>query len=265
MNLFAIIAARHRAAAAGAYLLDTYTGAGAAYSLRVLSSAWASSDVVLVRRSSDDAESGFTATEVSNGTMLTWVGTGGTDNGFVTTWYDQSGNANNAVQATTTSQPKVVSAGALVVGGLDFDNSNDFFNITVTLAQPFSIFTAYKALSNTSPVTGKLAGSGAGGVITRLSSGAYTMFAGTVLSAGTHPSTEVLASCIFNGATSTGHWNSVSILSGNPGTTAAIDTIGRQGSDYMNGTVNELIIYNTNESSNRVGIETNINAAYSIY
>jgi len=197
--------------------------------------------------------------------MLTWVGTGGTDNGFVTTWYDQSGNANNAVQATTTLQPKVVSAGALVVGGLDFDNSNDFLNITVTLAQPFSIFTAYKALSNTSPVTGKITGSGAGGVITRLSTGAYTMFAGTVLSAGTHSSTEVLASCIFNGATSTGHWNSVSILSGNPGAGASIDAIGRQGSDYMDGTVKELIIYNTNESSNRVGIETNINAAYSIY
>ena len=97
------------------FLLDDYTGAAAGYSLRNLSSSWTTSDVVEVRRSSDNATSGFTATEVSDGTMLAWVGTGGTDNGFVTTWYDQSGNTNNAVQATTTKQPKIVSAGAVVV------------------------------------------------------------------------------------------------------------------------------------------------------
>jgi hypothetical protein len=114
MNLSAIIAARHRVAAA-AYLLDDYTGATAGYSLRNLTNSWTSSDVVLVRRSSDSAESGFTATEVSDGTMLTWVGTGGTDNGFVKTWYDQSGNANNATQSTAANQPKIVSSGSVIL------------------------------------------------------------------------------------------------------------------------------------------------------
>ena len=40
--------------------------------------------------------------------------------GFVTQWYDQSGNANHATQGTDASQPKIVDAGSLVTGGLDF-------------------------------------------------------------------------------------------------------------------------------------------------
>jgi len=53
-----------------------------------------------------------------------------TNDGFVSTWYDQSGNANNATQATTTSQPKIVDAGALVTGGLDFDGVDDSLGLT---------------------------------------------------------------------------------------------------------------------------------------
>ena len=54
-------------------LLDLYGGANAAYSLRNLSLAWRDQDVVEVRRASDDTTSGFTATEVSNGSMEQWV------------------------------------------------------------------------------------------------------------------------------------------------------------------------------------------------
>ena len=95
-------------------ILDVYPNAAAAYSLRALSSSFASNAVVRVRRDSDNAELDFTATEVSDGTLLTWVGTGGTDNGFVETWYDQSGNGNDASQLTAASQPKIVDAGTLV-------------------------------------------------------------------------------------------------------------------------------------------------------
>ena len=38
-----------------------------------------------------------------------------TVNGFVSTWYDQSGNANDATQFTASKQPKIVDAGALVL------------------------------------------------------------------------------------------------------------------------------------------------------
>ena len=66
-------------------ILDTYTGASAAYSLRNLSSS--TTNVVRVRRSSNDDEQDFTASEVSGGALATFVGAG--NDGFVTTWYDQ--------------------------------------------------------------------------------------------------------------------------------------------------------------------------------
>ncbi|MCP4000553.1 MAG: hypothetical protein GY727_06570, partial [Gammaproteobacteria bacterium] len=52
--------------------LDQATGAAAAYSLRNLSSSY-TGNVVEVRRSSDDAEESFTASEVADGTLTDWV------------------------------------------------------------------------------------------------------------------------------------------------------------------------------------------------
>lgn len=76
---------RHRILGGVVPLLDTYTGASAAYSLRKLSSS--TTNVVRVRRSSNDDEQDFTASEVSGGALATFVGAG--NDGFVTTWYDQ--------------------------------------------------------------------------------------------------------------------------------------------------------------------------------
>jgi hypothetical protein len=204
-------------------------------------------------------EANFTAGQVANGELATWALSG---DAFVTTWYDQSGNANNATQATTTAQPKIVSAGALVVGGLDFDGVDDFFNSNPSLTQPVSIFGVYKALTADSPITGA---SSSSLVISRRSSGEYIMFSGAVIATGVHPSTEVLASCVFDGATSTGHWNGIEILSGDAGALSNLDYIGRNATAYLDGTMNEIIIYNSSQSANRAGIETNINAAYSIF
>jgi hypothetical protein len=46
-------------------------------------------------------------------------------NGFVETWYDQSGNGNDAIQATAANQPAIVTNGGLE-SGLSFDGTNDF-------------------------------------------------------------------------------------------------------------------------------------------
>jgi hypothetical protein len=93
-------------------LIDEFTGAAAAYSLRDLTFL-RGGPVVRVRRSSDNAESDFTATQVSDGTLATFCGAG---NGFVRTWYDQSGNGNHAINSTNTvgsRQPQIVTSGAV--------------------------------------------------------------------------------------------------------------------------------------------------------
>ena len=88
------------------YLLDDYS-ATAAYSLRQLKTGV--SNVVRVRRSSDNAEQDFNATEVTDGTLTTFTGA---NDGFVTTIYDQVGS-NDLVKAAATAQPKLVSSGTL--------------------------------------------------------------------------------------------------------------------------------------------------------
>ena len=218
---------------------------------------------IIVYRS--DQSDNRTAIEANIGETYGITGIPAYDNtvdGFVETWYDQSGNGNDATQSVTTAQPKIVDAGSLVAGGLDFDGVDDHLEQTLTLTQPVSIFSAYKAISNDSPITGAAPSSM---VISRRSSGEYIMFSGTVLAAGVHPSTEVLASCIFDGATSTGHWNGVEILSGDVGSLSDLDFIGRNFTAYLDGTIQEIIIYDSDQSANRVAIEGNINAHYNIY
>ena len=106
--------------------LDIAGSAAAAYSLRKLSYAY-TGPVVEVRRSSDNATADFTADEVEDGTLAAWVGAG--NDGFVATWYDQSGNDRDATQATAGSQPQIVDNGSVVTEGgkpaIEFDGVDD--------------------------------------------------------------------------------------------------------------------------------------------
>jgi hypothetical protein len=120
-----------------AFLLDTYTSAAAAYSLRKLRSAYTGS-AIRVRRSSDNTETdiGFSSTFGLDTTSLTTFCSG--TNGFVTTWYDQSGNGNNATQTTASNQPQIVSSGSVINVNtkpcLQFDNgSPQFLNYSTAL------------------------------------------------------------------------------------------------------------------------------------
>jgi len=95
---------------------DNFAGVTAYYSLRRFTRG-DDNNAIRVRRSSDDTEQdiGFDANgDLDTTALLAFVGTGGTDNGFVTTWYDQTGNGNDATNATSTEQPLVVSGGSVV-------------------------------------------------------------------------------------------------------------------------------------------------------
>ena len=94
-------------------LLDQYSGASAAYSLRRLS-LYYTGPVVRVRRSSDSGEQDFSASEVSNGTLAGFCEAG---NGLVRTWYDQSGNGKHLEQSTAANQLTIVSSGVVVTDG----------------------------------------------------------------------------------------------------------------------------------------------------
>jgi hypothetical protein len=92
-------------------LLDLYPNAAVAYSLRRLRSGYTGS-AIRVRRSSDSAEQdiGFVSNVLDTASLLTFVGAG---DGFVTTWYDQSGLGFNATQTSALVQPEIVLGGVL--------------------------------------------------------------------------------------------------------------------------------------------------------
>jgi hypothetical protein len=92
-------------------LLDLFPNAAVAYSLRRLSKNYAGS-AIRVRRGSDNAEQdiGFVDNELDTATLVSFIGA---SDGWVTTWYDQSGLGLDATQPTASVQPFIVLAGVL--------------------------------------------------------------------------------------------------------------------------------------------------------
>jgi len=99
-------------------LLDTYTGAAAAYSTRRLNGQYTGA-AMRVREDSGDTETdiGFDA----SGNLLTAdIATHcGSANGYVTKWYDQAatggtGSGNDAAQTTNAFQPKIYDGSAVI-------------------------------------------------------------------------------------------------------------------------------------------------------
>jgi len=138
----------------GDSFLSTYPGALAAWSLRQLGDTEV--DVIRVRRSSDNAEEDFNPTEIGDGTLTTWAGT----TAYVATWYDQSGNGNNATQSNASAQPLIVSGGSVTTDAsgqpaLDFVGGGNGFTTPIpvdsfdtTLENPSNFLIVAKNNSN---------------------------------------------------------------------------------------------------------------------
>jgi hypothetical protein len=258
--------------------LQEFTGAAAAYSLRDLAGS-GNTTVVRVRRSSDNAEADFKASEVSDGTLVAWVGAG--NDGFVETWYDQSGNGNDAVQQVSGSQPKIVDAGVLVSGGLDFDGVDDQLDgtgITASLATLISV-SEINASANQSYGTIVIGGTDAtAGSESFLSyyrgfTDTHAAYQGSVLDSGISYSlnTTYLKFDVLDNTNSELFVNGSSIATGTTGSKTASSaalSIGRARggtANFLNGQIAEIIVYPSDQSANRVAIEADINDHYDIY
>ena len=258
-------------AAAFTGLLDTYSGAAAAYSLRLLRSGYSGS-AIRVRRADDNEEQdiGFRNNELDTSTLETFSLSGDC---FVTTWYDQSDNEtpNNLIQETASSQPKIVSEGSTITEGgkptLEFDGSNDFMDSgSIASSQPVSYFhlRRYRTTSNTWALQFNTDSDFAwgdyfdGGTLR-----AY--FGSTIATSSGFNTNRNLWAVIADGLSSTASLNG-SASSGNVGSNN-VDAI-RIGKGVVAAPVNsqELIVYLSDVgTTNFEGIETNINDFYTIY
>lgn len=135
--------------------LTSGTPAAAAYSMRKLSSAYGGF-ALQVRRSSDNATQniGFTpGGDLDTASLKTFVGGG---NGYVTAWYDQSGNGRNLTQATNARQP------VLVAGGIINREQNKpfirFWGVVATSFNSLNLATGMSTVGHVSAIVRFIAG-----------------------------------------------------------------------------------------------------------
>lgn len=254
------------------FFLDNFPGAYALFSLRQLSADWLSQPVVEVRRSSDSTLDSFTTSEVLDGTLLSFCGVG---DGLVKTWYDQSGGGHNAIQNTTGNQPKIVNAGALVLeAGLPsllFDGIGDSFTFTAQSASVYSAFTVNNfdesatyggILKLSATIDGLVVHTTSGGYVLR-ESGVYKQ----LVASGVGGGGTKLIEFIINGTSGKGFANNIA---GTPitvnGTAYTLNSIcGDFAGKTFKGTMSEMIIYYSDQSSVRADIAASINEYYSLY
>lgn len=269
--------------------ISSIAAPAAAYSLRSLTGS--DPKVVRVRRDTggaagDNDEEDFTASGISSGALVDFVGAG--NDGFVETWYDQSGNGRDVIQATASKQPKIVNAGSLL-NELVFDGSDDFLqtaaNFDVFGANSLALFTVI----NPSDVSGnpRFLNTRSGNPGIELISNAQMKLyykdssnngtTGNNQGASLSADTEVLYTCIVDRDTDQTvepFKNGSSLSLSNPpdftgvgSVNSAKLTIGanNSGSQGYNGKTKEIIIYASNQEANRTALETNINSHYSIF
>jgi hypothetical protein len=189
-----------------------------------------------------------------------------TVNGFVETWYDQSGNGKDATQLTAANQPNIVYAGNLVAGGLGFFTNDLLETASLGASQPITAFSVFTQDSASSTIYGS---SGSHALITS-SSNTISLNAGTALvsSASIGIGTPALVSSLANSTSSFIFINGGNTTTGNAGTTGITGSLklGSTNSNRaMEGELQEFIIYNSDQTANRIAIETNINSHYDIF
>ena len=204
--------------------------------------------------------------------------------GFVETWYDQSGNvpANDAVQPTAGNQPKIV--GEITSGqphglldGLEFDGTDDNFELTSVLGMTSAgaIFSVAESGGGDDKFILDNRDSGSDGFrLLRLNNQLQYFWQSATVATSTNPGSNTKfigfanhdgsnASVAINGATATTTSDTSSI------SVAAKPHIGARSfssaSNFWDGTINELIIYNSDQNANRSALQTNINSHYSIF
>jgi hypothetical protein len=230
-----------------------------------------------------DQSANRTAIEANIGETYGITGIPAYDNtvdGFVETWYDQSGNGNDATQSVAGSQPKIVDAGVLVSGNtgepaftgdgvddiLSLSSSINFGTGEFFVSTVVDVDTGGVVIGSASPNWMLLVTTSSIQVRASNTNVIYIISPDSVLTAG--ESYLISLSRVENDITA--YVNGVA--QADVETVVSTDTFsadrflqrGTNGNPYPD-PVSEVIIYASDQSANRVAIETNINDHYNIY
>jgi len=248
---------------------DVFGGATAYYSLRKFTEA-ETLNAIRVRRSSDDTEQdiGFDSNgDLDTTALLAFVGTGGTDNGFVSRWYDQTGNGNDATNATASEQPLIVSGGTLVEengkAAILPDGVDDELQMSAQTLK--SVFVVDEPETAQNGVLGGYLATMTTKLVYRTNASLENTFSGTITD-------QALFSVFAEGASdprSINAFRNGTAATNNPRSlnlnTNSGHLLSRGGGGYYSKKVQEIIIFDSDQKANRTGMETNINDHFDIY
>jgi hypothetical protein len=272
-------------------LLDQYPGAAAAYSLRLLNSSYTGNCIEVRRASNNGIQNiGFAGGVLDTVALKTFCA--GTDC-FVRTWFDQSLNARDATQTTNANQPLIVSSGIvnrfngyIAVFIADVTATAQTQRLEVPLwhastdthvwafsvsASPSGTDDQYSAVLGATPIDrGFLI---LNGVITYTPLRTFTVRS----SVSTAASIAATAGTTYLRVDNANQTN-INIWANNVAGTSVADSntnfnmpttywMGNSAANIIRSRmhISEMILYNTDQSSNRTGIQVNINNFYSIY
>jgi hypothetical protein len=250
-------------------ILDLYPNAKVAYSVRKLKSSYTGA-AIRVRRDIDNVEQdiGFTPAGNLDETALTsFVGS---SNGFITTWYDQSGQNNNATNPTAIRQPKIVQTGVIIKvntkPAIEFPQTNlHWLNLTTTItpaADNLQFFVADR--NHLNKIFTALSGNGFNGIYTNnvefiIAKEFYVGSSNTITGQMLWLTTQEAADydLFINNV------NRPIVL--NYTYNATYSYISNYFFEGQSGIFQEIIMWNFNRTSDKAGITTNVNTYYGIF
>lgn len=231
-----------------------------------------SSTKLLLHMNGTDGSTTFTDSSLTDKTLATFCS--GTD-GFVVTWYDQSGNGRDATQATASLQPKIVSSGTVITGSnskpaAQGDGSDDRLVASFTLASGATchvIFNATGGAANYSICDGATGNTQR--IFRKSTGGLHRAGADEIGATSFSTSTWYLDSFVRNGASSKFSINAGSDETGTCNTTAAggvtLFNFGGGGA-AMAGKIHEYVVWASALSdANRTTARSNQNTYFSLY
>jgi hypothetical protein len=210
--------------------------------------------------------------------------------GTVSTWYDQSGNTNDATQTDPTKQPKIVDSGNLLTDGVTFDQSNETELVVVgdpvITADYTGTYSAFSVQNVSTEESGYLYGNAS-------TDDGTSLYAATVSANSTVPaynlsdrssannshdriersSGENLLSAVYdnqdagllvNGGGTMVDESVYDFPSGTQNFVIGNRNGGSISEQYLTGSIKEIVVYNSNQSDNRTAIEANIGETYGI-
>jgi len=251
--------------------LNQFPGASLGLSLRLLDRNY-TGFCIKVRRSSDNNELdiGFVNNELDIVSLLNFVGSG---DGKVIIWYDQSGNGNNATQITASKQPTIVGNGSLILdngkpailfptnllGNMSFNSVNQ--TTLLSVASILSFTQVNYVLWSESAAKGFFYGGRLRGVNgLGIADGSIKSITGKNLE-------SKIAYFNYNGTNYDVAENGNSVTALPNGSNFPSDSVGRPNIKEVEfeGKMQEIILYPSEQSANKVAMENNINNRYNIY